>query len=152
MQQPRPLTAAAFSKTELQRKEHEVSQLRIAAIRALEQQVGLQGNCQLCSRCQQACACAVGNHLLTKHLYNTTLRSSQTRKASTNSCRLILKSSSLTFSIIFSCWLNGMLSWSRQMQLPANQLQTWQPGHLQLASCRLNLLIYKVVSHVLIAS
>eukprot|EP00775_Hariotina_reticulata_P013530 gene13530-13656_t len=38
MQQPRPLTAATFSRTELQRKEHEVSQLRIAALRALEQQ------------------------------------------------------------------------------------------------------------------
>jgi len=39
VQQPRPTTAGRDVRTELQRKEHELSHLRMAALRALEQQV-----------------------------------------------------------------------------------------------------------------
>jgi hypothetical protein len=40
LQQPqRPATAGRDVRTELQRKEHELSHLRMAALRALEQQV-----------------------------------------------------------------------------------------------------------------
>lgn len=56
VQQPRPTTAGRDVRTELQRKEHELSHLRMAALRALEQQVHLiAGNQAATLLCKMPC-------------------------------------------------------------------------------------------------